>query len=67
MICVIGMKDTVTGLGLAGIKKSYGSPKDIDDEKVIIIDNQSAKIYERELAELEEKGKIVIRIKAHEE
>ncbi|MEA3229328.1 MAG: V-type ATP synthase subunit F [archaeon] len=60
MICIIGDKDTVTGLNLAGIKKSYRRPEDVKDEKVIIVDGKNMEEFREEL---EKSGKIVIELK----
>ena len=62
MICIIGDKDTVTGMNLAGIKKSYKNPKEIEDENIVIVDKKKKEEFNEELKELEDSGKIIITI-----
>lgn len=62
MICIIGNKDTITGFNLTGIKTSYDSPKDAKDEKIFIVDKNKTDKFNDELKNLEDQGKIIIRL-----
>ena len=62
MICILGDKDTVTGFNLAGVKKSYDTPKDIKDERIVLVSRSKDEQYRTELTELENTGKLIIRL-----
>ena len=62
MICIIGKKNTKTGFALAGIKKQYDTPKDIKDEKIIIIDKEKTEEFKDDIDALKEEGRIIVTI-----
>lgn len=61
MICVVGKEKAVIGFSLAGIKKRYKSLNDIKDEKIIIIESETAQ-KEKDIIGRIKKDRIVIEL-----
>jgi len=65
MICSVSKKYAGTGFLLAGVKKNYTSLKDIEDEKIVLMDDEF--MGEKDtISMLRKKGVVVIPVSEKE-